>query len=167
MGFELLEGLWPVIEAKADEHGLDPVLVGAVVMAESGGDTWAARFEPHVYESGSMRQDPGDRPRASSIHTEYVHQATSWGLMQVMGFNVRAGGFLKGKWLHSLCDPAIGLEMGCRHLAGLTRRWDTWDAVSAYNQGSPRKSADGSYQNQAYVNHVKKFHGQIQQWRRG
>lgn len=161
---EELKEYGSLIKATAVRFGLDPCLVAAMVLVESSGDPWAARFEPNVYASGRYLQDPKDRPRASSRKTEYIHQATSWGLMQVMGFNVRAAGDLKGEWLHRMCEPAIGLGMGCKHLAGLLTRWETWDAVSAYNQGSPRKATDGSYKNQEYVDKVKDFLGQVQVW---
>jgi soluble lytic murein transglycosylase-like protein len=84
-------------------------------------------------------------------------QSTSWGLMQVMGFNARDLGF-KRRWLVELCRPEIGIDLGCQFLARLVAKYDsTEDAVSAYNQGAPRKRADGTYRNQHYVDRVMSY----------
>src|SRR5712692_9451618 len=48
--------------------------------------------------------------------TEAAARALSWGLMQVMGQVAREAGFA-GASLAELCDPAAGLEVGCRVLA--------------------------------------------------
>ena len=146
-----LERLWPLIEAAAGRHGLDPDLVGAIVVAESAADPAAVRYEPHV---GKYVRDPDKhRPRGCSAETERRLQMMSFSLMQVMGFNIRAMGFTG--WLTEYLDPAKGLEVGCRFLADLLKRWPKIeDAVSAYNQGSPRRGEDGRYRNQAYVDRV-------------
>ena len=48
--------------------------------------------------------------------TESRMRAFSWGLMQVMGQVAREHGF-SGRSLAQLCEPATGLEIGCRVLA--------------------------------------------------
>jgi soluble lytic murein transglycosylase-like protein len=158
-GFGMRERLhkhWPLIEELAKQYQLDPNLVGAIVLAESGGDTFAVRFEPHVYRRQTYINLNAPKPRTCSKETERVLQSMSFGLMQVMGFNARPAGFCG--WLNELCDPAVGLDQGCQHLAGLLKRWpDFEDAVSAYNQGSPRKQG-GQYTNQAYVDKVMGYY---------
>ena len=156
-----LEEHWPLIQETAKRYKLDPNLVGAIVLAESNGYTYAVRFEPHVYDRQTYINLNASRPKICSKGTDRALQSMSFGLMQVMGFNAREAGF-KG-WLTELCDPAIGLDQGCSHLAGLLKRWPkTEDAVSAYNQGSPRKN-NNHYTNQAYVDKVMKNYRDLQQ----
>jgi soluble lytic murein transglycosylase-like protein len=144
------------IKAAGKKHGIDPELINAVIMAESAGDPNAIRFEYHNYLSGAYHIRPYSKvkPKISSLQTERMGQSTSWGLMQVMGFNARGLGFRR-RWLVELCRPDIGIDLGCKILARLLKKYDiVEDAVSAYNQGSPRKQENGEYTNQAYVDHV-------------
>ena len=87
----------------AARHGLDPVLVCAVVEQESGWNPGAMRYEPRFYD----RYVPKNLPP-----TEACARAFSWGLMQVMGQVARENGFT-GKFFTELCQPAAGLEVGC------------------------------------------------------
>ena len=99
---------------KAAEHQLYPELVCAVCEQESAWDPWAVRFEPAFYTRYVAPL------YASSDHawtvTEAHARATSCGLMQVMGQVAREHGFASA-YLSELCDPAVGLEVGCRVLA--------------------------------------------------
>lgn len=99
---------------KAAEHQLYPELVCAVCEQESAWDSWAIRFEPAFYTKYVAPL------YATSDHawtvTEAHARATSWGLMQVMGQVAREHGFA-GAYLSELCDPGVGLEVGCRVLA--------------------------------------------------
>jgi hypothetical protein len=106
--------------ASAAKHALDftfsvssvvytgTALVCAVVEQESAWDTHAIRYEP------------GFRTRYVAPlglpPTEEIARSISWGLMQVMGQVAREHGF-QGKFLSALCDPAIGLDLGCAALA--------------------------------------------------
>lgn len=96
-------------KAAAVKHGLDPALVCAVCHHESGGwNTWAIRYEPAFYTRyiESMK---------GLTQTEKTARAFSYGLMQIMGQVARELGF-DGKYLTELCDPAVGLEYGCKKL---------------------------------------------------
>lgn len=120
----------------AQSHGLDPVLVQAVVEQESGWNPWAIRYEPAFY---ARYVKPLGLPE-----TESQARSFSWGLMQIMGDVARENGF-KGD-LASLCDPVNGLEFGCRKLkaclvrANAQAHADDFDPVSAalehWNGGS-------------------------------
>ena len=93
----------------------------------------------------------------------------SWGPMQIMGATARWLGF-KGTFLSELIEPEVGIEYGCKYLANLKRRFSGNSKnncnqvddiaifcdkkISAYNAGSPRKKADGTYVNQKYVDKV-------------
>ena len=145
-----LEEIKGLLINTARRHQLDPNLVAALVIAESGATPEAVRFEPHYQW---LYQPEKVKPRLSSLETEINLQKTSFGPMQIMGAVAREHG-LTG-WLTRLCHPALGLEYGCRHLAWLVQRFETPEAaVSAYNQGHPKRNSDGAFVNQNYVNKV-------------
>src|SRR5271155_6176946 len=92
----------------ATKHSLDPALVCAVVEQNSA---WAAH---------AIRYEPAFRTRYVAPlglpPTEEIARSMSWGLMQVMGQVAREHGF-HGPLLSSMCDPAVGLAIGCTVLA--------------------------------------------------
>lgn len=138
---------WPIINQCAAAHGLDPDLIAAFIMTESSGNPGATRFEPkwrYFYRPEAMEPEEAD--------SEKVKQATSWGLMQVMGSVARELGY-QGD-LVDLAQPQIGLEYGCLKLATLMHKYALHDAISSYNAGSPRQDGTGNYVNQKYVNTV-------------
>jgi soluble lytic murein transglycosylase-like protein len=102
----------PLIEQakyQARLYGLDGALVCAVIEQESQWDTYAIRFEP-AFEKKYIHPALPEAPT-----TEEVAKAMSFGLMQVMGEVARERGF-KGRFLSSLCDPEIGMHIGCEYL---------------------------------------------------
>lgn len=126
--------LHTLVAGIAARYRLPASLVRAIISVESGWDTTACRFEPHyrylwdvrrgapfrrltAIESAS-EQAPDDfsAPRGVGRHTEWQHQQTSWGLMQIMGAVAREHG-CGVPFLTALCEPSTGLEYGCRHLA--------------------------------------------------
>jgi soluble lytic murein transglycosylase-like protein len=114
----------------AAKHGLDPVLVCSVVEQESAWDTFAVRFEPPFLEKYI-------KPIAQHMPpTEEMTRSMSFGLMQLMGEVARELGFA-GHFLTSLCDPATGLEYGCRHLKNKLDHagGDVTNALLAWNGG--------------------------------
>lgn len=161
------------IQDHAARFDLPVALIRAVIEAESAGDAWATRFEPHYrwcwdpFERQPFSVRRADAERAeppagfpsyeySSAATEWVHQRTSWGLMQVMGAVAREYGLTQP--LPTLCRPGRGIEYGCRHLARLSNRFldeHGWEGVAAaYNAGTPRRAANGDWVNQAYVDKI-------------
>lgn len=96
----------------AERHELWPELVCAIVEQESAWNPWALRYEPAFYDKYVAPQIA--RGEIADV-TESRARAFSWGLMQVMGQVAREHGFTGA--LASLCDPAIGLEIGCRVFA--------------------------------------------------
>jgi soluble lytic murein transglycosylase-like protein len=97
----------------AARHGLDAALVCAVCEQESGWDPWAIRYEPAFYERYVQPMIDGGE---LSDETEARSRAFSWGLMQVMGQTAREHGY--SGHMAGICDPATGIEVGCRVLAG-------------------------------------------------
>jgi hypothetical protein len=126
----------------ATRHGLDGAIVCAVCEEESGlrdsqvggrefWNPWAIRFEP-AFEARYVR------PAITSMPTtEEVTKAISFGLMQVMGETARELGYT-GRFLTGLCDPATGLEFGCRKLKRCfdSANGDAVEAFLHYNGGS-------------------------------
>ena len=121
----------------AAAHGIEPALVCAVIEQESAWNPWAVRYEPGflsryiapLYTAGKLSA------------TEAYTRAMSWGLMQVMGQVARESGF-EDPSLAELCDPATGIEFGCRILAARLARskGDIPAALLAWNGG-----ADANY----------------------
>lgn len=125
----------------ARRYELDPAMVAAIIMQESGGNPFAIRYEPGyrwLYPKGGEIKPP----RGVSYDTEVNQQKTSWGSMQIMGAVAREMG-CPYSFLSTLCIPGEGLEWGCRFLASLRRRFgsDPQRYVSAYNAGTPREGS--------------------------
>lgn len=141
-----------LVTAKAIEAELDPTLLHAIVMTESGYNPWAVRFEQDYrwfYDIPTM---------ASAIRTNSdsmkAMQQTSWGLTQVMGAVAYELGFRS--WAPRLCIPAENLHWGIMHLKNLIKRQhlkDHGDIYAAWNAGSVKYKSDGDYMNQTNVNH--------------
>jgi soluble lytic murein transglycosylase-like protein len=137
------------VTAASTRLGIDPYLLAAIVAQESGGDTWAMRYESaytYLWDvelnapfHGGL--DPAKFPAPDYVSgmTEWMGQKTSFGCCQVMGAVARQQGFA-GKFLTELCDPAIGIDQGAQLLAKQLERYKSnatpqADAVSAYNAG--------------------------------
>jgi soluble lytic murein transglycosylase-like protein len=118
MNEQRVRSLIALARATAVAHGLSPDLVCAVVEQESNWDTWAVRFEP-AFEKRYIHPALPAAPT-----TEELSLAISWGLMQVMGQSAREHGF-RGRFFTGLCNPEVGLEIGCRVLS------DKWARANA------------------------------------
>jgi len=117
----------------ASQHGLEPALVCAVIEQESAWNPWAVRYEP-----GFLSRYVAPLYTAGKFSaTEAYTRAMSWGLMQVMGQVAREFGFQPAT-LSELCDPATGIEFGCRILAKHVARakGDIPAALLAWNGGA-------------------------------
>jgi soluble lytic murein transglycosylase-like protein len=100
--------------ARAGAHSLPPELVCAIVEQESSWNPWTLRYEPAFYDRYIQ---PQIARGALADETETRARAFSWGLMQVMGQVARENGF-SGVSLAALCEPAVGLDIGCRVFTG-------------------------------------------------
>jgi hypothetical protein len=140
------------VKAHALHFGLEPALVAAFVMQESGGKPDAWNPEPRYQWFWDVRQQkpfrkvtqaeitskfpPADFPcLAGDRDQEWWGQQASWGLLQLMGAAARETG-CRLEYLTGLCDPTEGLKWGCQWLARLVNRFAA-GAVSAYNAGHP------------------------------
>ena len=99
-------------QAIAVRHALDSSLVCAIIEQESDWNPHAIRYEPGFFAKyvGPLFTNNKVEP---PTNTEAHSRAISWGLMQVMGQSAREVGFT-GQFLSELCDPAIGIEVGCQ-----------------------------------------------------
>ncbi|MGD0841275.1 MAG: lytic transglycosylase domain-containing protein [Candidatus Acidiferrales bacterium] len=121
--------------AAAATHGLAPELVCAVVEQESAWNPWAVRYEP-----GFLARYVAPIYNAGKISaTEAYTRSISWGLMQLMGQVARELGCAAAS-LAQLCDPATGLEFGCRQLRAKldAAAGDETRALLAWNGGANR-----------------------------
>lgn len=98
------------------QYSLESALVCAVIEQESGWNPWATRYEPNffkkyvapIYTAGEITA------------TEAYARGFSYGLMQLMGQVARERGY-QGEFLSELCNPYVGVDFGCKHLA---HKWD-------------------------------------------
>lgn len=169
------------IQDAAADHELPAALVAAIVLQESAGNPWAWNPEPHYRylvdvatgepfrtltpEERLSQVPPKDFPcLAGDRDAEWWGQQASWGLMQLMGAVARELGMNPRLHLPKLCDSELNLDLGCKHLANLRRRFQRphgWrGVVAAYNAGSPRSDDGGvTFINQHYVDGIERFGG--------
>jgi soluble lytic murein transglycosylase-like protein len=123
-------------------------MVKAIMHIESGGDPLAARYESHY--KWLYKPEKYARNANVTVETEEAFQKFSYGPLQLMGSVAREMGY-EG-FLPDLCTVQAGTYWGTKYLVTLLKKYDEpLDAVSAYNQGSPRKDEVGNYKNQDYV----------------
>jgi len=142
-----------IINRLAPQYNLDPRIIACIVLQESGGDTFANRFEEHIFnrlrplERGQLS---GWRPTPSSpptLITEKINRACSWGLMQVLGETARWLCRVANPYLTCLADPEMGIDSGCRVLEFYMRRekGDLQRALACYNAGIANSDAGRAY----------------------
>lgn len=148
-----------LINENEELYKLPKNLLSAIIMKESSWNDNVVRYEPH-YAWVCDVKGFAKRINASEA-TEQALQMTSWGLCQIMGAVAREYNY-QG-WLTDLLKPELNLKYGARHLkAYLTRHpAGITDAISSYNQGTPRKDPRGRYLNQAYVDSVLAFKAEL------
>jgi soluble lytic murein transglycosylase-like protein len=156
------------IAALAKTHGIDETLLRALIAVESSGNPIAVRYEPqyrYTFQPLKYAKELG-----LSFTTEVALQRMSFGLLQVMGAVAREQGF-DGSLLQLARDPVLALEHGVRHLLKLYKRHSKQTAprtfeeapVAAYNAGSPRRTAEGAWVNQGYVDKVRAAYDRLSQ----
>jgi len=131
--------LVPLAQKAAEAEGLDAALVCAVVEQESGWNPWAMRYEPMFFAKYVAPLYTNNKVGA----TEAYARGMSWGLMQVMGQTAREKG-ASSLYLSTLCDPAVGLALGCRILRQKldASGGDARKALLAWNGGANPDYAD-------------------------
>lgn len=153
----------PVIEQAASAHRLDPDLVEALVLQESGGNQGAWNPEPKYRYFWNVRTHapfravsaaevaaeypPKDFPAlAGDRDQEWWAQQASWGLMQLMGAVAREHGYAEPYLTWLVIDPSVNLAIGCAHLAALMR-WarGLYTGLASREQAAVTRSALAAY----------------------
>jgi len=125
-----LTSLNPIIEAASSRHGVPTALTRAVIKVESNYDPNARRYEAHLNDS-------------------------SWGLMQVLLKTARWIRKEQTLTASTLVKPSVNVNTGTMYLGWLLQKYSNLkDVIAAYNAGSPRKTGEGKYVNQRYVDKV-------------
>lgn len=151
------------IERAAGVSALDPDLVQALILKESGGDQSAWNPEPryryfwNVHTKAPFRMvttaeiasevPPADFPSlAGDPDQEWWAQQASWGLMQIMGAVAREHGYRAAYLTRLVSEPETNIAYGCVHFARLLAWARTYTAkaddalavrgaLAAYNGG--------------------------------
>ena len=92
----------------AESHQLFGHIICAICEKESSWQQFAYRYEPAFFTKYVDALIDAEHLTLTEAHG----RATSWGIMQTMGQSVREIGY--ADWLPALCDPATGIEWGCR-----------------------------------------------------
>ncbi|MGB9472775.1 MAG: lytic transglycosylase domain-containing protein, partial [Candidatus Acidiferrum sp.] len=110
-----------------------------VVEQESAWNPWAMRYEPLFFAKYVAPLYTSNKVGA----TEAYARGFSWGLMQVMGQTAREMG-VNSLHLSMLCDPAVGLAVGCKVLKRKLElaRGELRKALQAWNGGGNPDYAD-------------------------
>lgn len=133
------------IEAAAEKHGLQPVLVEAQVLVESSGNPKAYRYEP-----GFWKTYMAGKPEWAGADPKVV--SASYGLMQIMYVVALEMGLDKSLPPSVLFDVETNLEYGCRKLASLMKwsKGNVMQALAAYNGGKGGNTTP-PFRNMPYV----------------
>lgn len=134
---------------------VDALLVAALIETESGGNPHKA-----FYDSDHT---PLEKPvqwaekLGLPTNTERMYQRTQWGLLQIYGTVARQRGFDLPE-MTLLCQPAINLEVGLRHIEWLIPQVHSEDdLIVAWRYGLSRQMHSSTYsqEQQAYLQQVK------------
>lgn len=145
------DALGEVVNEASVAYRLRPDIVMCIIIQESAGDTFATRFERLLYETNLSTKTRNElsgwvpaEGSLPSLNTELVDRSKSWGLMQVLGDTARWCAKYAGRYFTALCDPSVGVDIGCKVLAYYLERsqGDYRTALCRYNAGSP-SSPDG------------------------
>ena len=133
----------------ARKMGVPEKLLYRLTEVESAWNPWATRFEPLF----TRRTRENTYNNGTSQETENIHQATSWGLCQIMGYTARRLGW-EGP-IPALLDPESNLRYACLYLNQLYEdpasehswRW----ATTAYNHGELWEERDPTWFRSGYT----------------
>lgn len=153
---------WDEIRRAAEATQLDPLLVEAVVVKESSGNTDAFRFEPDFWNRYL-------KPKALYAGLNPRRVSSSYGLMQIMYPVAVERGYGQSTPPEAMFVPEIGLKWGCEHLkylfrwangtefAGSTPQDRLLAVLASYNGGrGGNKPTDHPKRNEVYARGVLK-----------
>lgn len=156
------------IVAASTRFGVEAPFLAAIIAQESGGDTFAMRYEKSyawMYDieangpfRGVLNPDTFPAPDGVSSSTEWIGQHCSWGLGQVMGATAREMLYPE-KFFTGLCLPETGSEYCARLISRIKNQHKDLDEISCvYNHGHvvPNFATD------PYVVSVRNFYAGFQ-----
>jgi len=142
---------WFEMSEAVDTYGIDENLLAAIIVIESGVNQFACRYEPNWNYYLSAKEYA--LKVGSTLDTELIMQATSFGYVQIMGTVARELGF-EG-WLPELFDPKLNIFYGAKKLDKLFERFHkVEEVIAAYNAGTPKRGPQDLFINQPYVDKV-------------
>jgi soluble lytic murein transglycosylase-like protein len=149
---------WELITNVSTHLNVDDCLIAAIIQQESAGCTFRVRAEPtFAYLEAPERWS---KRLGITKESEICCQKMSWGLMQLMGATARSIGY--EDHLTEMIYPEIGMYWGALYLSQKLKKYQSIKAaVSAYNAGSLRVTAEGRVANQAYVDSVMELYSQL------
>jgi soluble lytic murein transglycosylase-like protein len=137
----------PAIRQAAEHYGLRWSLVAAIVCQESGARVYAIRPEPSFwrrYQAGIRALVRRTANRYDDRWAQYPDLASaSYGLLQVLYVVALERGAVM-EFPTDLLDPAMNLDIGCRHLAWCiaARGGNERAGLLRYNGGGDRTYPD-------------------------
>lgn len=124
------------------QFDLNPQLVSAIILQESGGKPWLSRYEEGFYlkyvKDKTRASLIGHVPTRISLITEKLNRSCSYGLMQIMGQVAREQGFA-GESLLALCTPQTNLFYGCTFLVKCLNNRTIEQALLRWNGGGNKE----------------------------
>ena len=130
--------------------------IAAIAFRESAWKEDVYRPEPAFYDRYIAADTPTAiewRKRIDSHGWQHVKCATSYGLMQIMFTTAWERGYRDDP--DGLLIPEVSLLYGTMHFVYLWDKYTSvYDAIAAYNAGSPRRYDATTYVNQDYVDYV-------------
>ena len=153
---------WDLITKTATTYKLDPVLVEALVVRESAGNTDAFRFE-RIFWNRLLKP----KPEWTAKNPRRV--ASSYGLMQIMYPVALERGYPPHLPPEGLFVPEVGVEYGCKHLRWLLdwadKGWPTLTpevrleaCLASYNGGRGGNAPGTLLRNGVYSRDVLKLY---------
>lgn len=140
-----------MVEAEAVKAGIDPYIILGIIKIESNFNSKAFKFEKNYLNFFKVKEFA--KLQSISEDSEKWSQKISVGLMQVMFSTSRWLGY--GGFFCDFFDPQINVYWGIKYFQRIARQYIYLsDQLSAYNMGTVRKNADGTYVNQSYVDSV-------------
>lgn len=138
----------------------DPALAQLIAQVESGNDFRAFRFEPQTFQNISNRPVTAALTKIIecnhvSLATARVIYASSWGMYQIMGFNLYALGFM-GHVIEFANDPSLQLAAFHWFLDANHINWTLKDIMADDNK--LRMFAVAYNGSDAYAARMKQFY---------
>jgi len=140
-----------LIVESAEEYGLDPMLLGGLVMQESSGDEWAVRPELGFfrrYQAGIMRFVRRTKTKTDDRWTRYPEfYSASYGLCQVLLQVAMENGWHMRRFPTELLEPRVNLRLGAKILANHIARYqgDERRGLLRFNGGGDPHYPDKIY----------------------